>query len=76
MNTISQTQIFSPVPFTEFHPDIAYADANVQRPELDVNRNYGKYDSYNFNSISFYVKDYMRSEYFNFQKADLNQNRK
>lgn len=63
MNTISQKQIFSPIPFVEYHPDIAYADANFQRPELDVNRNYGRYDDYNVNSLGFYVKDYVTSEF-------------
>ncbi|XP_015115913.1 chondroitin sulfate synthase 2 [Diachasma alloeum] len=58
MNTIMQSQIFSPIPFTEYHPDIVYPD-DVQRPlEVDINRNYGGYDIHNFETISFYIKDY------------------
>ncbi|XP_046743414.1 chondroitin sulfate synthase 2 [Diprion similis] len=58
MNTISQWQVFSPMPFAEYHPDIAYTDSKAKENELDVNRNYGRYDEYNFNHIAFYAKDY------------------
>ncbi|KMQ82964.1 chondroitin sulfate synthase 2-like protein [Lasius niger] len=57
MNTISRYQIFSPIPFIEFHPDIIYAD-EAARDEVDVNSNYGKYDEHNYNNIAFYIKDY------------------
>ncbi|KAL6268446.1 hypothetical protein P5V15_001581 [Pogonomyrmex californicus] len=57
MNTISHYQIFSPIPFIEFHPDIIYAN-EAAHDEVDVNSNYGKYDEQNYNNIAFYVKDY------------------
>ncbi|RLU24985.1 hypothetical protein DMN91_003077 [Ooceraea biroi] len=57
MNTISRYQIFSPIPFIEFHPDIIYAN-EVAHDEVDVNGNYGKYDEQNYNNVAFYVKDY------------------
>ncbi|XP_063985772.1 chondroitin sulfate synthase 2 [Diachasmimorpha longicaudata] len=59
MNTIMQSQIFSPIPFTEYHPDIAYPDNAQRPPEVDINRNYGSYDLHNFETISFYIKDYL-----------------
>ncbi|XP_048514629.1 chondroitin sulfate glucuronyltransferase isoform X2 [Athalia rosae] len=58
MNTISQWQIFSAIPFSEYHPDIVYTLAKPRDNELDINRNYGRYDEYNFNHIAFYAKDY------------------
>ncbi|XP_012278166.1 chondroitin sulfate glucuronyltransferase [Orussus abietinus] len=58
MNTINQWQIYSPIPFFEFHPDVAYAD-ETNHIDMDINRNHGRYDEHNFNSISFYVKDYI-----------------
>jgi len=60
MNTISHYQIFSPIPFIEFHPDIIYAN-EVAHDEVDVNSNYGKYDEQNYNNIAFYIKDYNAS---------------
>ncbi|XP_047371212.1 chondroitin sulfate synthase 2 [Vespa velutina] len=58
MNTINQYQIFSPIPFVAYHPDITYTDDN-KHIEVDVNHNYGRYDEYNYNNIAFYVKDYI-----------------
>ncbi|XP_076242924.1 chondroitin polymerizing factor [Calliopsis andreniformis] len=57
MNTISQYQIFSPIPFVEFHPDIVHMN-DVKGIETDINRNHGRYDEYNYNNIAFYVRDY------------------
>lgn len=62
MNTISRYQIFSPIPFIEFHPDIIYTD-EVPHDEVDVNSNFGKYDEHNYNNIAFYIKDYNASMY-------------
>ncbi|XP_003699976.1 chondroitin polymerizing factor [Megachile rotundata] len=56
MNTISQYQIFSPIPFMEFHPDIAHM--NDVKQDTDINRNHGRYDEYNYNNIAFYARDY------------------
>lgn len=57
MNTISQYQIFSPIPFVEYHPDIVHMN-DAKQVETDINRNHGRYDEYNFNNIAFYAKDY------------------
>ncbi|XP_076291816.1 chondroitin polymerizing factor [Lasioglossum baleicum] len=57
MNTISQYQIFSPIPFVEFHPDIAHIN-DAKHVDTDINRNHGRYDDYNYNNIAFYVRDY------------------
>jgi chondroitin polymerizing factor/chondroitin polymerizing factor 2 len=61
MNTIVQWQIFSPIPFSEFHPDVVYQDSD-RPPELDINKKYGHYDRENFKHISFYLKDYLAGE--------------
>ncbi|XP_043264218.1 chondroitin sulfate synthase 2 isoform X2 [Colletes gigas] len=57
MNTINQYQIFSPIPFVEFHPDIAHMN-DIKQVDTDINRNHGRYDEYNYNNIAFYVRDY------------------
>lgn len=56
MNTISNWQIYSPIPFVEFHPNLAYYDS--KNTGFDLNRNHGRYDDLNYDSISFYTKDY------------------
>ena len=63
MNTISQWQIFSPIPFVEYNPDVA-RPGNVAKKirDFDINHNAGKYDDANYDSISFYVKDYLTSK--------------
>ncbi|KAK2581524.1 hypothetical protein KPH14_005183 [Odynerus spinipes] len=58
MNTISQYQVFSPIPFVAYHPDIIYTD-DSKHLEVDINHNYGRYDEYDYNNIAFYVKDYI-----------------
>lgn len=73
MNTILHKQIFSPIPFSEYHPDVAYQ--TQERPqELDINKKYGHYDSSNYQQISFYLKDYIAGEIkiFIFKKLALN----
>ncbi|OAD54778.1 Chondroitin sulfate synthase 2 [Eufriesea mexicana] len=57
MNTINQYQVFSPIPFMEYHPDIVHMN-DIKQVDTDINRNHGRYDEYNFNNIAFYVKDY------------------
>ena len=59
MNTINQWQVFSPIPFVEFHPDIIHTDNKI---DFDVVRNLGRYDDYNYNSVAFYAKDYTNSK--------------
>lgn len=63
MNTIIQWQVFSPIPFSEYNPDIAYSTSKARENELDINRNFGRYDEYNFNHVSFYAKDYVDGTY-------------
>lgn len=57
MNTILNWQVFSAVPFSQYHPEIV-PDQDAYR-KFDVNRNIGHFDRYNFDHISFYVGDYM-----------------
>ncbi|XP_054269456.1 chondroitin sulfate synthase 2 [Macrosteles quadrilineatus] len=61
MNTVSGFQVFSPIPFAEYQPEIVYNEDRPQPPELDINKNYGHYDSLNFRHISFYTSDYTKA---------------
>ncbi|KAJ4439449.1 hypothetical protein ANN_07573 [Periplaneta americana] len=58
MNTISGWQIFSPTPFSEFHPDIVYSNANARPKELEIDKSYGHYDSRELSHIAFHARDY------------------
>lgn len=57
MNTILNWQVFSAIPFTQYHPETV-PDQEAYR-KLEVNRNIGHFDNYDFGHISFYVGDYM-----------------
>ncbi|KAG5891796.1 hypothetical protein JTB14_006188 [Gonioctena quinquepunctata] len=53
MNTISNFQIFSPIPFQQYDPKIS------QNSNLEVNKNSGHFDREEYNFLSFYGRDYV-----------------
>ncbi|KAJ8680351.1 hypothetical protein QAD02_016138 [Eretmocerus hayati] len=59
MNTISQWQVFSPIPFVQYDPDLIHYDPNTKNVEFDITHHHGKYDEHNFDSVSFYARDYL-----------------
>lgn len=56
MNTISEYQIFFPIPFVQFNPKIS------ERDDFDVNKNVGQFDTNEYNYFSFYGRDYVKSK--------------
>lgn len=60
MNTISNFQIFSPIPFREYNSNISLSE------KLDVNKMAGHFDKEEYKYISFYGKDYVAGNYFLF----------
>lgn len=63
MNTISQWQVFSPIPFVQYHPDIIKYNEKSKSVDFDILHNHGHYDKHNFDSVSFYAKDYVKGIY-------------
>lgn len=62
INTISGWQLFNPVPFSEYNPDVSYF--GLPKSEVfDVSTNQGFYDIYDSQHVSFYVADYMNGTY-------------
>lgn len=57
MNTIQGYQVFSPIPFTEYSPNITQRTT----PIIDINKNMGHFNVHNNEHMSFYVKDYLRT---------------
>uniref|UniRef100_A0A0P4W3X9 Hexosyltransferase n=1 Tax=Scylla olivacea TaxID=85551 RepID=A0A0P4W3X9_SCYOL len=57
MNTILNWQVFSPVPFTQYHPDTVTDTESYAK--MDINKNNGRFDAYNFDHISFYIGDFL-----------------
>uniref|UniRef100_A0A8D8M5D0 Hexosyltransferase n=1 Tax=Cacopsylla melanoneura TaxID=428564 RepID=A0A8D8M5D0_9HEMI len=55
MNTIQGYQVFSPIPFSEYSPNIT----QHKSASIDINKNIGHFNVYNHDHISFYVKDYL-----------------
>ncbi|XP_058800240.1 chondroitin sulfate synthase 2 isoform X2 [Phymastichus coffea] len=58
MNTISQWQVFSPIPFVQYHPDVIRYNEN-KHVEFDIIQQHGRYDEHNYDFVSFYTKDYL-----------------
>jgi len=63
MNTILGWQVFSPIPFSEYHPDIVFSSTNTRPKELDINKTYGHYDTREISHIAFYARDYTTGDY-------------
>lgn len=53
MNTILNFQIFSPIPFRQYDPEIIHMNT------LEVHKNTGHFDSEEYKYISFYGRDYV-----------------
>lgn len=62
INTISGWQLFSPMPFAEFNPDVSFPGLTRQEV-LNVSTNQGFYDIHDTQHISFYVADYLNGKF-------------
>jgi hypothetical protein len=57
LNTVKGHQVFFPIPFNEYMPNIVYPN----RPypdEVEINKNYGYFNVYSFEFVSYYNSDY------------------
>jgi hypothetical protein len=62
LNTIKNSQVFFPIPFSEYMPSIVYPAANrttTSPDEIEINKFYGYFNTYTFDFVSFYNSDYM-----------------
>ena len=59
INTISGWQLYSPIPFAEYNPDVTQPGAKVKAEELNVSTSQGFYDTHDTWHISFYMADYL-----------------
>lgn len=58
INTIAGWQLYSPIPFAEYNPNVTVT--SVKKPGvLDVSTNQGFYNSHDTLHISFYISDYL-----------------
>lgn len=57
MNTIQGYQVFNPIPFIEYSPNITQRVSSC----IDITKNIGHFNVHNNNHISFYVKDYIKA---------------
>lgn len=51
-------QIFSPIPFILYHPDLVEDSKSYSKKEIKTKN--GHFDKYYFDAISFYADDYMK----------------
>lgn len=60
INTIAGWQLYSPIPFAEYNPNVTVT--SVKKPGvLDVSTNQGFYNSHDTLHISFYISDYLNA---------------
>jgi len=60
MNTIPGNQVFSPIPFQEYHPHLTKFKAPLQSTApVALNKEHGYFNSKEFRIISFYYADYL-----------------
>ena len=60
LNTIKSHQVFAPIAFYQYNPNIIYAKKPFP-DEVDINKNVGYYNIYSFDFISFYNYDYINT---------------
>lgn len=58
INTISGWQLFSPIPFAEYNPDVSFPGL-TRNEVLNISTNQGFYDVQDTQHISFYMADYL-----------------
>ena len=58
INTISGWQLFSPIPFAEYNPDVTFPGLS-KTEALNISTNQGFYDIHDTQHISFYTADYL-----------------
>jgi chondroitin polymerizing factor len=69
LNTIKDTQIFFPIPFNQFMPNIIY-DTFPFPDHVEIHKAIGYFNTFTYNFASFYISDYLktRKKYLNDRK--------
>ena len=57
LNTVKGHQVFFPIPFNEYTPNIVYS-IRPYPDEIEINKNYGYFNIYSYEFVSFYNSDY------------------
>jgi chondroitin polymerizing factor 2 len=63
INTISGWQLFSPIPFAEYNPEVSFPGLS-KTEALNISTNQGFYDIHETQHISFYMADYLNGKNF------------
>lgn len=60
LNTIKSTQVFFPIPFAQYLPTISNSSSTTN-DEIEINKNFGYFDSLSYEFSSFYNADFQSS---------------
>lgn len=65
INTISGWQVYSPIPFSEFNPEVSLPGVSPRKSgeALNISTNLGFYDQHDTWHISFYAADYLNGKH-------------
>jgi chondroitin polymerizing factor/chondroitin polymerizing factor 2 len=58
LNTIKNTQIFFPIPFYEYMPNIVYPSVPYP-PQVDIHKTVGYYSRYSYSFVAYYNADFV-----------------
>ena len=62
VNTIQGWQVFSPIPYEEYHPKVAYP--NRDSPvRLEVSHHAGHFNQHTYEQLSFFKSDYFQGKF-------------
>lgn len=66
MNTIAGHQVFFPIPFAQFHPDIVFRSDGSSSPvrppaKIEIHKTQGHFAEHSFDHYAFYNSDYQSS---------------
>lgn len=58
LNTIKGTQVFFPIPFKQYMPNIVYATKPFPL-DVEINKNYGFFNMHSFEYVAYFNSDYL-----------------
>ncbi|CAF0912968.1 unnamed protein product [Didymodactylos carnosus] len=63
LNVIDNVQVFFPIAFYQYHPNIINRISNVSDQIIELHKNHGWFNSYSYDHAAFYMSDYLNSKH-------------
>ncbi|CAF0890604.1 unnamed protein product, partial [Didymodactylos carnosus] len=63
LNVIDSIQVFFPIGFYQYYPNIISRTNNVSQQTIELHKNHGWFNSYSYDNAAFYMNDYINAKY-------------